>query len=222
MLYRFICLTALSLLLASPGLASERLARLQRAAPDANPVVLQLALEAMHCAQADGLPASRRLAVIDYSRSSSEPRLWVFDLRQSRLLFRELVAHGRTSGDDLTNSFSNEPGSNATSLGLFRTGETYRGSNGYSMRMEGLEPGVNDRAMERAIVMHGAPYVDEGVAEKLGRLGRSQGCPAVRMGVARRLINSLKEGQFIFSYYPDSEWLDSSRYLNCRTNMASR
>ncbi|HEX6592127.1 MAG TPA: murein L,D-transpeptidase catalytic domain family protein [Moraxellaceae bacterium] len=198
------------------------LPRLQAAAPDANPEVLALALGAMHCAAGSGMPVAQRLAVIDYSLPSTTPRLWVFDLGRSSLLFHELVAHGRNSGDNMTTHFSNAPGSLASSIGLFRTGDTYNGSNGYSLRMQGLETGVNDKAMERAIVMHGAPYVQEGMAEKFGRLGRSWGCPALRMGIARQVIDSLKGGQFIFSYYPDQKWLASSRYLNCPRDTASR
>lgn len=202
----------------APGLAE----RLQAAAPDANPDVIALALEALQCATAGNLPASQKLAVIDYSRPSSQPRLWVFDLDSARLLFHELVAHGRNSGENMTTSFSNTLNSRASSLGLFRTRETYQGSNGYSMRMDGLEPGINDKALERAIVMHGAPYVNEEVVEKMGRLGRSWGCPAVREGVARQIIDTLKGGQFLFSYYPDRKWLASSRYLNCPLQTAGR
>ena len=97
-------------------------------------------------------------------------------------------------------------------LGLFLTRETYQGRNGYSLRMEGLEPGINDAALERAIVMHGAPYVDPQAAAKQGRLGRSFGCPAVREAVARGVIDVLKDGQFVFAYYPDAKWLDTARW----------
>ena len=192
-------------------------ADLARAAPAADPQVLKLATQALDCAAVHGMSPSRRLAVIDYSLVSSVPRLWVFDLHSKRLLFQELVAHGRNSGEHFARAFSNKLGSLQTSLGLFRTQETYVGSNGYSLRMEGLEPGFNDLAMERAIVMHGAPYVSEKLAKSQGRVGRSWGCPAVRNGVARQMIDTLKGGQFVFSYYPDQRWLTSSTYLNCRT-----
>lgn len=190
-------------------------AQLSAAAPALSPRVLKLALSALQCATSSGVPASDRLAVIDYSLSSNVPRMWVFDLRSRQVLHEELVAHGRNSGDELANAFSNRVGSNQTSLGLFRTGETYTGRNGYSLRMQGLEPGVNDKAYERAIVIHGAPYVAPEFIAENGRLGRSQGCPAVSDGVARRLIDDLKEGQFVFSYYPDRDWLNASRYLRC-------
>lgn len=206
----------------APSLPQPRLAELQLAAPDASPEVLGSALQAMQCAAGNGMPASRRLAVIDYSLPSSTPRLWVFDLETRRLLFRELVAHGRNTGELMATRFSNDLDSRTSSLGLFRTLDTYQGSNGYSLRMQGLEPGFNDRAEERAIVMHGAPYVTEDHVRRFGRIGRSWGCPAVRLGVARQIIDTLKGGQFVFSWYPDSQWLHASRYLNCNSQRTAR
>jgi hypothetical protein len=197
-------------------------ARLQAAAPELRGEVLQLALDAMQCARADGMPAVERLAVIDYSLPSSEPRLWVFDLNQASLLFHEYVAHGSKSGDNLTTAFSNKPDSRQSSLGLFRTSDTYQGSNGYSLHMDGLEPGFNDKARERAIVMHGAAYVNDDIIHKAGRLGRSWGCPAVRMGIAKPMIDALKGGQLLFAYYPDLKWLSASHYLHCPTRVAAR
>lgn len=188
---------------------------LLKAAPGIDANTLELAVTAMRCATAHGMSASQRLAVIDYSRPSTEPRLWVFDLQRRSLLYRELVAHGRNSGDNYANAFSNTEGSLQSSLGLFRTSDTYNGSNGYSLRMDGLETGFNDNARQRAIVMHGASYVNSDLARKQGRVGRSWGCPAVRSGIARQMIDTLKGGQFVFSYYPDPRWLASSRYLHC-------
>lgn len=207
----------LALLAAGPALAKPTLLeKLKDEAPEADARVLALALQARECALASA-PSARRLAVIDYSRPSTEPRLWVFDLVQARLLFVEHVAHGKGSGGNLATDFSNREGSHQSSLGLFRTGETYHGGNGYSMRMDGLEPGVNDAARDRLIVMHGAPYVNPLVAEAQGRLGRSFGCPAVRPEVAREVIDTLKQGQLVFAYYPDPEWLESSRFLRCES-----
>jgi hypothetical protein len=154
------------------------------------------------------------LTVIDYSKPSTEPRLWVLDLARERVLFEERVAHGQGSGDNYATRFSNLEGSHQTSLGLFRTADTYVGTNGYSLRLDGLEPGVNDRARERAIVMHGAPYVSEGNIRTLGRLGRSHGCPALRPAIAREVIDTIKDGSLVFAYYPDRQWLNGSRFLN--------
>jgi hypothetical protein len=191
---------------------------LSRLAADADPRVLQLALEARQCAATSlGQAPSPRLAVIDYSRPSTEPRLWVFDLAANKLLFREVVAHGQGTGENMAQRFSNIDGTHQTSLGLFRTADTYIGHNGYSLRMQGLEPGTNDAAMSRAIVMHGAPYVNPAQAKAKGRLGRSWGCPAIRPEVAHQIIDSLKNGQMIFSFYPDSGWLKRSPFVGCKS-----
>ena len=177
--------------------------------------VLTLALGAGRCAAANGLAEEpRTLTIIDYSKPSTEPRLWVLDLETRSLLYEELVAHGQGSGDNLATRFSNDPDSHQTSLGLFVTDTTYVGRNGYSLRLDGLEPGFNDRARERAIVMHGAPYVNDDISKSLGRLGRSHGCPAVRDGIARELIDRVKGGGLVFAYYPDTDWLENSKFLS--------
>lgn len=195
------------------SLVAQDLARL---APAADPQVLALGLSAMQCAQAHGTGAdARRLAVIDYSRSSLKPRLWVFDLAAGRLLYEEWVAHGQGSGEDVPHRFSNDEGTHASSLGLFYTRDTYQGRNGYSLRMEGLDPGFNDAALSRAIVMHGAAYVNADNGRRIGRLGRSWGCPALRTAVARPVIDQLKDGQFVFSYYPEQAWLTRSALARC-------
>jgi hypothetical protein len=188
---------------------------LAKAAPNANAKVIALAVRATQCTRAQGAAPAQRLAVIDYSLPSTEQRLWVFDLKKRKLLFHELVAHGRNSGENMATLFSNQNESYATSLGLFRTQESYRGQNGYSLRMEGLEPGFYDNEFDRAIVIHGAPYVSPVLARANGRIGRSLGCPAVRPAIAHRLIDSMKDGQLLFSYYPDQRWLKSSSYINC-------
>jgi hypothetical protein len=177
--------------------------------------VLRLALNAAACARDAGVVKNERLlTVIDYSKASTEPRLWVLDLERERVLFEELVAHGRGSGENFATRFSNQDGSHQTSLGLFRTADTYVGANGYSLRLDGLEAGVNDRARDRAIVMHGAPYVSEANVRAVGRLGRSHGCPALRPAVARTVIDTIKQGSLVFAYYPDRQWLNGSRFLN--------
>ena len=179
-----------------------------------SPDVLSLALGAVTCAVTHGdIAPPPTLTLIDYSRPSLEPRLWVFDLTDGRLLFKELVAHGRNTGDNLATQFSDALSSYQSSIGLFVASDTYVGSNGYSLRLDGLEPGFNGRARERAIVMHGAPYVDAVAGAKQGRLGRSLGCPALREAVARDVIDTIQGGGVVFSYYPDSAWLQTSRFL---------
>jgi len=176
--------------------------------------VLDLALGAASCAIKSGaVDQPRTLTVIDYSRPSSEKRLWVYDLNTRELLYEELVAHGQGTGANLATKFSNQPDSHQTSLGLFVTDETYVGRNGYSLRLDGLDKGWNDRARDRAIVMHGAPYVSPQFVKATGRLGRSHGCPAVSDAVAKKLIDRVKGGGLVFAYYPDPNFLKASKYL---------
>ncbi len=189
-------------------------------APD--PAVLSLAMSAVACATASGeIAPPPTLTLIDYSLPSTEPRLWVLDVATGRTLFSELVAHGKNTGDNMATRFSDELESHQSSLGLFVARDPYVGSNGYSLRLDGLEPGFNGRARERAIVMHGAAYVDGAMAARQGRLGRSWGCPAVREAIARDIIDTVRDGGVIFSYYPDDSWLEESRFLNCRSAAGS-
>ena len=176
--------------------------------------VFELALGAAVCAvQSGAVSDPSTLTVIDYSKSSAAKRLWVFDLRSRALLYEELVAHGKGSGDRFATAFSNNPESHQSSLGLFETRDTYSGKNGYSLRLRGLDAGFNDKALERAIVMHGAPYVSEQVAKSMGRVGRSWGCPAVRQAVAQEIIDRVRGNGLLFAYYPNQKWLASSRFL---------
>jgi len=187
---------------------------LLRQAPGLRGEVLRLALSAAEKASEQGLVKRRDLiTVIDYSLPSTQPRLFVFNLATRKLLFRELVAHGKNSGDNEARYFSNSPGSLATSLGLFVTADVYNGSNGYSLRLKGLEEGINDMAWDRAIVMHGAAYVSRTAINALGRLGRSWGCPAVRKEIAKKMIDTLRGGSAIFAYYPQQQWLHHSSFV---------
>jgi hypothetical protein len=180
-----------------------------------DPALFALALEAANHAVARGAASDPgTLTVIDFSRPSTQKRLWVYDLRSRALLFHEHVAHGRGSGANRATAFSNVPESYQSSLGLFRTAEAYVGKHGLSLRLDGLERGINDRARERAIVIHGADYVNAATAQAQGRLGRSLGCPAVRPEVVKPLINAVKEGGLLFAYYPEQSWLEGSAYLN--------
>lgn len=183
---------------------------------------LSLALGAVRCAVSSGdIDAPKTLTLIDYSKPSTEPRLFVYDLATGKLLFKELVAHGKNTGDNLATRFSDEMNSRQSSIGLFVAAEPYVGSNGYSLRLDGLEPGFNSHARERAIVMHGAPYVTTQFAAAQGRIGRSWGCPALREAVAHQVIDTIRGGGVIFSYYPDQAWLKSSRFLNCGSKTPS-
>src|SRR5262245_47994743 len=170
--------------------------------------VFEMALGAASCAVRSGdVKDPGTLTVIDYSKPSSERRLWVFDLKSHELVYEELVAHGQGSGANMATAFSNNDESHQTSLGLFVTGDTYSGKNGYSLRLDGLDDGVNDRARDRAIVMHSAPYVSEAFVKANGRLGRSWGCPAISNDIARQMIDRVKGGSLVFAYYPDGGWI---------------
>jgi hypothetical protein len=182
--------------------------------------VLDLAMQAYRCGQLEGRFPRSLLTVIDYSLPSSKRRLWVIDMEAKRVLHHEYVAHGDNSGDALATAFSNRIGSHQSSLGLFRTDEVYVGQHGYSLRISGLEPGINDNARERAIVFHGAPYVDRQTVARYGRLGRSWGCPVLSERVSARVIDDIRDGSAVFAYYPEAEWLSGSRFLHCGAQLA--
>src|SRR5256885_8451264 len=213
-------ITGIAILLALPAASdigaaepsSDKLVKsLARQAPGLRSDVLKMALRAAQTAAEQGLVRRRDLlTVIDYSLPSTQPRLFVFDLVARKLLFRELVAHGKNSGDNVPSFFSNSSGSLASSIGLFVTADPYIGGNGYSLRLKGLEEGINDMAWSRAIVMHGASYVSDTAIRILGRLGRSWGCPAVRPEIAHRIIDTLRGGSAVFAYYPEKSWLAAS------------
>ncbi|MBZ2170038.1 murein L,D-transpeptidase catalytic domain family protein [Marinobacter sp. F4216] len=198
--------------------APSLLELLSDSAPDLNPIVLRRAVTATQCAIRNGLAVPERLAVIDFSRPSSEERLWIFDLADGRLLLRDLVAHGKNSGLFDSTSFSNVEGSHQSSIGLFLGSESYYGKHGYSLRLDGLEQGFNHRARERAIVIHGADYVSDAWVGQYGRVGRSHGCPAVDRQVIQQVVDNLKGGQLVFKYYPDEQWMAESSLLNCSGN----
>lgn len=209
-------LLAVPLAASEPDLAATTaaIARLADAPPRE---LLDATVEAWKCAAKRGEVTRPVAVVIDYSKPSTEKRLWVLDLEKGAVLWHELVAHGKGTGENLAVNFSNTSGSRQSSLGAFATRGTYVGDNGYSLKLKGLERGVNDDAESRAIVMHGAWYVDEGLAKKQGRIGRSWGCPAVRDEVSRELIDRIRDGGLLLAWHPDEPWRKESRYVNgCR------
>jgi len=150
------------------------------------------------------------ISIIDFSLPSTEERLYVVDLKNYQVLYKTYVAHGKNSGTVMANSFSNTPSSNKSSLGFYKTLGTYIGKHGYSLRLQGLERGINDNAYERAIVMHGADYVSPAYIPKLGFIGRSQGCPAVSNKDATPIINTIKGGSCLFIYSPNEFYQEHS------------
>ena len=187
---------------------------LESVSSNLDPKVLRLSLVAYMKARKEGYDTKQMLTIIDYSKPSTARRLWVFDLKNGRELFNTWVSHGKNSGDVMANSFSNSPGSLKSSLGVFVTEQTYMGGHGLSLRIKGLEQGINDNALSRDIVFHGAPYVDGQTAQRYGRIGRSWGCPAVSTSTIHSLVETIKDQTVVFAYYPDRHWLNSSTFLS--------
>lgn len=154
------------------------------------------------------------ITIVDFSQPSNKKRLYVIDLENRRMLFNTLVAHGRNSGTLWAKSFSNSPSSHKSSPGFYSTAETYRGENGYSLRLDGLEKNINSNARCRAIVMHGAGYVNPSAAHSRGYIGRSWGCPAVPVNEHRQIINTIKDGTCLFIFSPDPGYIASSSLVN--------
>jgi len=153
------------------------------------------------------------IAIIDFSLSSSEKRLFVIDIKNYQVLFNTYVAHGRNSGAEYAKKFSNRMQSNESSLGFYVTGDTYNGEHGYSLHLNGVEKGINDNAYRRAIVMHSADYVNEDYIKQKGYSGRSLGCPAIPEEVYKPIINEIKEGTCLFLYSPNNYYLSHSVFL---------
>lgn len=155
------------------------------------------------------------LSIVDFSQSSLSKRLYVIDLENYALLFNTLVAHGNKTGKEMARSFSNKNRSNKSSLGFYITGNTYMGNNGYSLKLQGVEKGINDFAFRRAIVLHGADYVSADWAANHNQdyIGRSQGCPALPVEMSAEIINELKDGTCLFIYHPTSTYRAQSRLV---------
>jgi|ERR1019366_6111311 hypothetical protein len=153
------------------------------------------------------------LSIADLSQSSNSKRLYVIDIVKKKILFNTYVAHGRNSGEEFAHSFSNEPNSFQSSLGFYLTKNTYQGAHGLSMKLEGIENGINNNAEQRGIIVHGARYVHESFIKLHGRLGRSQGCPAIPQKLCEPIVNSIKGGSCFFIFYPDSTYLNKSTLL---------
>ncbi len=153
------------------------------------------------------------LTIIDYSKPSTEKRFFVIDMDKKELLVYSHVSHGKNSGGNIATSFSNKVSSNKSSLGFFLTENTYMGGNGYSLVLNGLEKGINDKAKDRYIVIHGADYANPKVAKSQGRLGRSLGCPALPRDISKKAIDMIKNGSVLFVYGNDTNYLERSNYV---------
>jgi hypothetical protein len=160
------------------------------------------ALKGFYLLKEKGLVQKNILTIIDFSLSSNTKRLWVIDLTTNTILYNSLVAHGRNTGDEFANSFSNGAESFKSSLGFYATGEVYGGKHGQSLRLDGLEKGVNSNARNRAVVIHGANYVSDAFIKNNRRLGRSLGCPAIPEELTKEIINTIKDKSCLFIYHP--------------------
>ncbi|WP_291786647.1 murein L,D-transpeptidase catalytic domain family protein [Cecembia sp.] len=160
------------------------------------------------------IPDGKPLTVIDFTLPSSEKRMWIIDMEEGEILHHGYVSHGRNSGDLMAQKFSNTSSSYMSSLGFYLTGETYLGKHGYSLRLDGLEEGFNDKARDRAIVIHGAEYAKEEFISQTGRLGRSLGCPAVPQEIANEVIDLIKNKSILFIFGNDETYVRNSQILN--------
>ncbi|MEQ9188131.1 MAG: murein L,D-transpeptidase catalytic domain family protein [Cryomorphaceae bacterium] len=176
--------------------------------------VFSHAIHGMDELEREGKCATPILTIVDFTKPSTAKRLWVIDVNGQEMRYNTLVAHGKNSGGNVAKVFSNRPQSYMSSLGFYVTGSTYHGKHGLSLYLNGQELGINDKAKERAIVMHGADYVSQSFIKKVGRLGRSHGCPAVPMHVHKELIEALADGTCLFVWYPDVNYLKRSRLLD--------
>ena len=172
------------------------------------------AYEGYTALEAQGKIKNNILTIIDFSLSSTKDRMWVIDMVNKKVILQTLVSHGIKSGKEFAKSFSNQNESYKSSLGFYLTGETYIGKHGISLKLDGLEFGLNDKARERAVVIHGAEYVSKKLANKQGYLGRSQGCPAVATAIAPKLIHTIKNKSVLFIYHPTRLYVNKSKLVS--------
>lgn len=168
------------------------------------------ALKGFYKLKAQGVVSKNIITLIDFSLSANTKRLWVIDLDSNTVLYHSLVAHGRNTGNEYANSFSNASESYKSSLGFYVTGEIYNGKHGRSLKLDGLEKGINDNARNRAVVIHGADYVSNSFIQNNKRLGRSLGCPAIPVEITEKLISTIKEKSCLFIYFPSESYKRSS------------
>lgn len=161
----------------------------------------------------DRISNPRYLTIVDFSKKLTEKRFFLLDLENQEVVMNTYVMHGKNSGKEMAGSFSNTINSNKSSLGFYLTRGTYTGKRGPSLRLEGLEDNFNSNALERAIVLHGSNYISDSRAKK-GKVGRSEGCPAIPMPLAEEVIDLVKGGSVIFIYYPSETYLQQSPVLN--------
>ncbi|WP_018342050.1 murein L,D-transpeptidase catalytic domain family protein [Cytophaga aurantiaca] len=179
-----------------------------------NPSVYNYAIKGFNSIRDSLHQKFRYLAVVDFSKPSTERRFYLIDLTDTSVVCTDYVCHGKYTGENFATSFSNEIESNKSSLGFFILSESYTGQHGLSIRMDGLDKGFNDNARKRAIVMHTADYADEKLCKTQGRLGRSLGCPALPAYTFASIAAEITNNALIFHYYPDVNYLNNSVWLH--------
>lgn len=180
--------------------------------------VFRLGLVGYYSLKKEGALSDKNLlTIIDFEKPSTAKRFYTIDLAKKQVLYHTYVSHGRNTGENMATLFSNTPHSNQSSLGFSVTGETYVGSKGYSLRLDGKESSFNSNVRRRAVVIHAAAYATEDWIRRYGRLGRSQGCPALPPTLSREVIDTIKDKTPIFTYYPDTHYLNTSQYLKVET-----
>ncbi|MBA3985233.1 MAG: murein L,D-transpeptidase catalytic domain family protein [Flavobacteriales bacterium] len=172
------------------------------------------AIEGFYQLKKEGKIKKEILTLIDFSKSANAERMWVIDLATNTILYQTLVSHGRNTGNEFATKFSNIPESFQSSLGFYATAETYIGKHGFSLRLDGLEKGINDKARERAIVIHGADYVSDRFISQHGRLGRSLGCPALPRELSEEIIKTIQDKSCVFIYYPSENYKTKSQLVS--------
>ena len=172
------------------------------------------ALEGYYSLKENGTITNDYLTIIDFSLSSKTKRMWVIDMDENKIMFNSLVAHGKNSGGDFATNFSNKNESLKSSLGFFTTGEVYQGKHGLSLKLDGLEKGVNDNARQRSIVMHGAEYVSDNFIKIHNRLGKSEGCPALPVELSKKIIQTIKDKSCLFIYHPSKSGIENSKLVS--------
>lgn len=172
------------------------------------------AMEGFYLLKQKGLVEKDVLTIVDFSISSTKKRMWVIDLANNIILFNNVVSHGMNSGGEYANTFSNSPSSNKSSLGFYSTGETYMGKHGLSLKLDGLEQGINSNARSRAVVVHGADYANPSILKSQNYLGRSQGCPAVPQALSKSIINTIKNKSCLFIYHPTRTYEITSKLVS--------
>jgi hypothetical protein len=160
------------------------------------------ALKGYYLLKDKGIIQKDILTLVDFGLSSNVKRLWVINLATNTILCQSLVAHGRNTGEEYAKSFSNSNSSYKSSLGFYVTGEVYNGKHGMSLKLDGLEKGINDNARERGVVMHAANYVSNSFIKNNKRLGRSQGCPAIPKESLKEIVSTIKNKSCFFIYHP--------------------